>query len=342
MTRDSRRTVVAVDGMGGDLGPGPVVEAVLDGPEDVEILLVGSVPHLRRHLGDGGLPGRVTLLHAPEAVAMHDDPVRATWNKRGSSLLVCAQAVRSGRADAMVSPGNTGAAVLAAAARLRRLPGVRAPALATTLRGPEMGPTVLLDIGATVTERPEWLAEFALMGMRFAEARLGVENPRVGLLSNGAEDVKGGPAQRDAHLLLSALPAYVGQIEAYDVFSDRVDVAVTDGFTGDVLLKTYERTLDLTALVAVSAVRSGGGPLAEQNAQAISRRVRAALAADPGGVLLGVRGVCVVCHGAAPARDIRAAIRLAAECVRTGVVEHVGAAFPDKRPAEPLTCIAYL
>jgi phosphate acyltransferase len=332
-TASPRRPVIALDAAGGDGGPAPVLDAALDSPDDVELLLVGPLTVLREHLGVRLLPAHIRLVDAPEVVGMADDPVTATWGKRRSSLLVAAQEVRSGRADAMVTPGNSGAAVLAGAARLRRLPGVRTPALATVLRVPDAGPTVLLDIGATAVSHPEWLVEFAVMGVQYARARLGIAQPRVGLLSNGPESIKGGPAQRDAHLLLATLPGYLGQIEAYDVLSDRVDVAVTDGFTGDVTLKTYERTLDLTALVAVTTVRSFSGDLAEQRAAQVSGAVRAALAGDPGGVLLGVCGVCVVCHGAASARDIKAAVRLAAECVQDDVTGHVRAAFAESARA---------
>ncbi|MEU6715863.1 hypothetical protein ABZ897_30725 [Nonomuraea sp. NPDC046802] len=320
-----RRLVIAVDGVGGDAGPEPVLEAVRTGPRDVDLLLVGPEAELRKRLG--AVPEHVRLVDARDAVGMGDDPVSATWGKRRSSLLVAAEAVRNGQADAMVTPGNSGAAVLAAAVRLRRVPGVRNLALATTLRGPGFGPTVLLDIGATVVAQPEWLVEFAVMGAAFAKARLGVARPRIGLVSNGTEALKGGPAQRDAHLLLATLPGYAGQIEAYDVFGDRVDVAVTDGFTGDVMLKMYERTLDLTAQVAVDAVAGAGGK------RAVSAAVRAALAADRGGVLLGVRGVCVVCHGAAPARDLADAIALAADCVRADVTGRIAAAFCGARRA---------
>jgi glycerol-3-phosphate acyltransferase PlsX len=142
--------------------------------------------------------------------------------------------------------------------------------------------------------------------------------------------VKGGPSQKDAHLLLSTLPGYIGQIEAYDVLSDRVDVAVTDGFTGDVALKMYERTLDATAGVAVAAVRRFSGALAEDRAAEVSRAIRDSLAAEPGGMLLGVGGVCVVCHGAASADDLARSVRVAAECVRLDVVGRVGAAFSDQ------------
>ena len=335
------RTVIALDAAGGDAGPAPIVAAALDCPDGIDVLLTGPPDLIRAHLDPAALPPHIRLLPAAEVVGMGDDPLSATWGKRHSSLLVAADAVRAGRADAMVTPGNTGAAVLAGAVRLRRVPGVRNPALATMLRVPGTGPTVLLDIGATAVNQPDWLVEFAVMGTAYARVRLGVEQPRVGLLSNGPEAVKGGPAQRDAHLLLSTLPGYIGQVEAYDILSDRVDVAVTDGFTGDVALKTYERTLDLTALVAVNTVRAFSGDLAEQRAAEVSNAVRNSLAADPGGVLLGVRGVCVVCHGAASAHDIRGALRLAADCVRDDVTGLVTAALrPAAARQAPRTAVA--
>ncbi|GAB3934900.1 phosphate acyltransferase PlsX [Micromonospora vulcania] len=260
---------------------------------------------------------------------MAEDPVAATYAKRRSSLLVAAGQVATGRADAMVTPGNTGAAVLAAAVRLGRVPGVSNPALATVLPVPGAGPTVLLDIGATAAAVPEWLVEFAVLGTEYARVRLGLDRPRVGLLSNGHESVKGGPVRRDAHLLLATMPGYVGQIEAYDVLGGRVDVAVTDGFTGDVALKMHERTLDATVGLALDAVRAFSpiGALARDRERRVTQAVRNGLEAEPGGALLGVRGVCVICHGTAGAADIEASVGIAGECLRSGVVRRIGAAF---------------
>ncbi|MFG1674510.1 phosphate acyltransferase PlsX [Micromonospora sp. NPDC049282] len=329
MSAAGRRPRVAVDVAGADLGPQPVVAGALAAATTTDVVLVGPRERIRPLLPDGVPPPGVRLLDAPDVVGMADDPVAATYAKRRSSLLLAAAEVAAGRADAMVTPGNTGAAVLAAAARLGRVPGVTNPALATVLPVPDAGPTVLLDIGATATAQPEWLVEFAVLGAEYARCRLGVDRPRIGLLSNGHESVKGGPVRRDAHLLLAAMPGYVGQIEAYDVLGGRVDVAVTDGFTGDVALKMYERTLDATVGLALAAVRAFSpiGALARDRERRVTAAVRRGLAAEAGGALLGVRGVCVVCHGAAGAADVAAGVDIAVECVRAGVVERTGVAF---------------
>ncbi|MET8366536.1 phosphate acyltransferase PlsX [Micromonospora sp. NPDC005194] len=324
-----RRLRVAVDVAGADLGPEPVVAGALAAAATVDIALVGPQALIRPLLPGGVAPAGVRVVHAPDVVGMGEDPVAATYAKRRSSLLVAAGEVAAGRADAMVTPGNTGAAVLAAAVRLGRVPGVSNPALATVLPVPGAGPTVLLDIGATAAAVPEWLVEFAVLGAEYARGRLGLARPRIGLLSNGHEAVKGGPVRRDAHLLLATMPGYSGQIEAYDVLGGRVDVAVTDGFTGDVALKMYERTLDATVGLALDAVRAFSpiGALARERRRRVTRAVRDGLAAEPGGALLGVRGVCVICHGTATAVDVEASVRIAGECVRSGVVERIAAAF---------------
>jgi glycerol-3-phosphate acyltransferase PlsX len=340
-----RRIRVAVDVAGADLGPEPALAGALAaladptprraeaavgaaGADDLEVTLVGPERAVRAML-PAHLRCAVHIVDAPEVVGMGQDPVAATWAKRRSSLLVAAGEVAAGRADAMVTPGNTGAAVLAAAARLRRVPGVSNPALATVMPAPGGSPTVLVDIGATASAVPEWLVEFAVLGAEYARRRLGIERPRIGLLSNGHEAVKGGPVRRDAQLLLATMPGYVGQIEAYDILGDRVDVAVCDGFTGDVALKMYERTLDATVGLAIGAVRafSPSPELADERERLVTRAVRNGLAAEAGGALLGVRGVCVICHGAAMAVDIADGVRLAAECVRADLVHGVTEAF---------------
>lgn len=338
--RPARRLRIAVDAAGGDGGPGPVVEAAVATADEFDIVLVGPRGAIEAELGRRPGTPALSIVDADQVVGMAEDPVAATWAKRRSSLLAAADAVATGRADAMVTAGNTGAAVLAATARLRRVPGVRNPALATLLPAPGAGPTVLLDLGATTACAPEWLVQFAVLGAEYARVRLGLPRPRIGLLSNGHEEVKGGPVQKDAHVLLATTPGYIGQIEAYHLLSDQVDVAVTDGFTGDVALKMYERTLDATADVAVDAARRLGnesGDDGDRLARGVTAAIRAALAAEAGGVLLGVRGVCVICHGAAAARDVADSIRVAARCVERGVVPAVEAAFANqwRQPRRP-------
>jgi len=327
-----RRLRVAVDAGGGDTGAEPVLAGALAALDDVDLLLVGAETVIRDRLGS--LPAGVQVLDAPEVVEMVDDPVSATWAKRGSSVLVAARAVASGQADALVSPGNTGAVVLSSVARLRRLRGVSAPALVTAVPVPNGHPTLLLDVGATTACPPEWLIQFARMGTAYARARLGLAEPRFGLLSNGDEDVKGGPVQRNTHQLLAALPGYVGQIEAYDVFTDRVDIAITDGLTGDMVLKTYEQSLDVTAGVAAETARAFSADHGAAWGDDIFDAVWSRLSPEAGAVLLGVGGVVVKCHGMAPAYDITESIQIAADCVRLDVVGAVRTAFaPAPRPA---------
>ncbi|MCT9933306.1 phosphate acyltransferase [Planotetraspora sp. A-T 1434] len=333
-----RRIRLAVDAVGGDLGPGPVVEGALRLADRYEIVLVGSRDELSRAAG-----GRFAILDAPERVAMDDDPIAVTRAKRRSSLMVAAGAVAGGFADGMVTTGNTGAAVLAAAVRMRRAPGVLNPALATLLPAPGASPTVLLDVGAATECPASWLVQFAELGAAYARLRLGVDRPRIGLLSNGEETVKGGPVQRSADVLIAALPErvgrYVGHVEAYELFTGRVDVVVCEGLTGDITLKTYERTLDATAEVALAAIRATLGDAAKPVTSAVSSAIRAQLAAEPGAVLLGVRGVCVVAHGAANGADVAGAIQVAATCVELNVAGQVPS-WATGAPSSRATAVA--
>jgi len=321
-----RRVRIAVDAAGADTGPAAAVDGALAALDEVDLLLVGPEDMVRERLGDRP-PAEVSVLHAPETIGMAEDPVLATRTKRRSSMLLAARAVAGGAADAMVSPGNAGAVVLAAATQLRRLPGVQHPALATLLPVPGGGAVVLLDAGAAPAASPDWLAQYAVLGAGYARARLGLAEPRIGLLANGHEDGKGAPVHQQAHELLAGLPGatgrYLGRIEAYDLLGGRVDVAVTDGFTGDVVLKMHERTLEASA--AVVAAAAPGAPHAVD-------ALWTALAPEAGAVLLGVRGVCVKCHGAAPAHDIEESVRLAAACVRAEVTRRVAEGFSPPGP----------
>jgi glycerol-3-phosphate acyltransferase PlsX len=329
----TERPRLALDAIGGDGGWQPCIEAALILAQRCRVILVGPQRWLEEELATRGRRGDLEVCDAAESVGMGEDPIAATSDKRRSSLHVAAALVASGRADAMLTAGNTGAAVLAGAVRMRRLSGVLNPALATLLPAPGATPTVLLDIGATTACPPAWLAQFATMGAAYARARLSLIAPRIGLLSNGSESIKGGPAQQDAHGLLMALPGYIGHVEAYDLLGGRADVVVCDGFTGDVALKMYERTLDVTAEVTLNAgdillgARTG-----RRLRRAADHALRATLAAEPGGVLLGVGGVCVVCHGAARVDDLVRAGDIAAECVRLGLPGRVGMAV-SARPA---------
>ena len=229
---------IALDAMGADRGPGEVVKAAKQARDEhgIEVLLVGRPDSL------GDTDG-IEVLTATEVIDMGDDPATAVRRKRDASVVRCAEAVRDGRAAAMVSAGNTGAAMASALLRMGRIRGVGRPAIATLLPVPGSTPTLLLDSGANAECTAPWLVQFAQMGAVFFAERFGVAEPRVALLSIGEEPTKGTPLVKETHVLLSepdALPVgkFGGNVEGRDVLSDTVDVVVTDGFTGNVVLKT--------------------------------------------------------------------------------------------------------
>lgn len=320
--------VVAVDAMGGDRAPDEIVAGAIEAAADVGvgILLVGREDAVRPLFPDGGPPRGVEFVHASEVVAMDEDPAAGVRRKKDASLVRCAEAVRDGKAAAMISAGNTGAAMGAAVLRMRRLKGVARPAIAVPIPVPGSTPTVLLDAGATVDCRPEWLVQFARMGTEYARLRYGCEAPRVGLLSSGEEPGKGDELRKGAHALLAELPGFVGNVEGRDVMTDAVDVVVTDGFTGNVLLKGFEGALRMMVdlVFGVLSATDEGKQAAEVIMPSL---LEAAADLDPdatgGAMLLGVDGVCVISHGSSSARAIVNAVRVADDCVGAGIVKRM-------------------
>lgn len=316
---------IAVDAMGGDRAPGEIVEGAARAAEElgVPVVLVGSAEAI------GDCRG-LSVIPASEVIGMHDDPGPAVRRKKDSSLVRAAEAVRDGVASAMVSAGNTGAAMASALLRIGRIKGVARPAIATPIPQPGGGTTVLLDAGANAECQPEWLVQFAQMGAVFARERFGARNPRVGLLSIGEEETKGNTLVKETHRLLAAGSwaegldvRFLGNVEGRDVMTDGVDVVVTDGFTGNVVLKTLEGSL--------RAVLAGLTEVFEENdetraaARALAPgllRLHAQLDPDTtgGALLLGVEGVCVISHGSSSARAVVNAVRVAAEMVDADMV----------------------
>src|SRR5713101_5303337 len=227
---------VAVDAIGGDLGPAEIVAGAVDAASDaVQPVIVGP-----RGLDTQGLE----LIEAPDVIAMDEKPTEAVRAKPNSSLVVACRAVGEGKADAVVSAGNTGAMLAACLLELRRIPGVRRPAIAVTIPA-RRGPSVLLDSGANADARPEDLVQFAHMGAVFAEEILGVANPEIRLLSIGEEAEKGNQLTLEAHRLLAASDDlnFKGNAEGRDLLNGAADVVVADGFTGNVALKVTEGTI---------------------------------------------------------------------------------------------------
>jgi glycerol-3-phosphate acyltransferase PlsX len=316
---------VAVDAMGGDHAPLAAVEgARLAHEAGIDVTLVGRADAMGdRH----GLP----LVEASEVIAMDEDAAQGVRRKKDSSLVRCAELVRDGKASAMVSAGNTGATMASALLRMGRIKGVSRPAIATPL--PVLGatPTVLLDAGANADVQPEWLVQFAQMGAVFSRHRFGVAVPRVGLLSIGEEPTKGNSLVKEAHQLLAAARHidFIGNVEGRDVLTDAVDVVVTDGFTGNVLLKALEGALDAVVRSITVGLSERIELLAEVDAVLPAiQDVRDRL--DPentgGAMLLGVDGVCIISHGSSSARAVANAVSVAREMAAHDVVGELRAA----------------
>jgi glycerol-3-phosphate acyltransferase PlsX len=362
---------IALDAMGGDHAPAATVAGAVAAAREygLAIDLVGPAELLRAELARHryrGLP--LTIVDAPEVIGMAEAPSLAV-RKRRSSMVIGLQRVADGLADGFVSAGNSGAVMAAAIAVLKRIQGVQRPAFGAVMPNAR-GRCLILDVGANATCKPEHLADFGLMGADYAERVLGISQPRVGLLSIGEERSKGNPLIVEAHRRLSELPIhFIGNVEGKDIVLGTADVIVTDGFTGNVVLKFAEGTpralarivraellphkperialpligastmaavatpaLRRPALYALSAALFGSSVLALAFAPAIARLVRRLDWREHGGApLLGVRGVCIIAHGRSNAQAVKNAIRVASEAAATGLVAHIEAGVQARR-----------
>ena len=316
--------------MGGDGAPQVAVRGALEAVTDLDtpILLVGPQKRLRRELGRFRfLPSGLELIDAPDVVGMRDPPISVLRGKRRSSLNVCAELVSDGQAVAMVTAGNTGAAWVAAKSALGMIDGVDRPALAAVVPKDE-GHTLVLDIGANMECKPHQLVQFAVMGSFYAEAVLGVGSPRVGLMSVGEEDSKGGPRARERNRVLKAAGInFIGNVEGGHVFSPDVDVIVCDGFTGNVILKVAEGFGEMVVGMLMDEARQspmyGAGLLMAKGAFRNLRK-KVDYSEYGGAPLLGVGGACLIGHGKSSAKAIRNAIRFADSYAASGVIEKIG------------------
>ena len=323
--------VIAIDAMGGDRAPGEIVAGALAAVDacDVDILLVGQPDAIAPHLPDGTPPARAEILSASEVVEMHEDPANAIRSRKDSSLVRCAEAVRDGRAAAMVGAGNTGATMAAALLRCGRIKGVHRPAIAIPL--PVIGSPgrvqLLVDAGATVDAEPVWLVEWALLAREYARVRLGVAEPTVALLSNGEEAGKGDALRKAAFPLLSEVKGFIGNVEGRDLARESADVIITDGFTGNVALKTIEGALIGMAGMVFGVVDEPGSPWSSAADALKLRLLEAAAPLVPdntgGGLLLGINGVCIISHGSSSATAIVNAVRVARDCAQQNIVQRL-------------------
>ncbi|MEP6916839.1 MAG: phosphate acyltransferase PlsX [Acidobacteriota bacterium] len=321
---------IAIDAMGGDDGPGIIVDGALVAARHLQIglVLVGDAAAIEREISRHPRASSLDLriIDTSEWISMEEPAAAALRRKPRASIRLAAEAVRDGEADAVFSAGHTGASVMAALAAFGRVAGVDRPALATIIPTRRQ-PAVLLDSGATVECRPPHLVQFAIMGAAYARVALGCESPRVGLLSVGQEASKGNELTRDAHQLLKTAPInFVGNVEGPDVFAGEADVIVCDGFTGNVTLKISEGLVDTVERLLHDELSATFGTrvgylLSRQAFRRFRKRVDSS---EYGGApLVGVNGLCIVGHGRSSAKAVRNAVAMAARFVSQGLLEKV-------------------
>ncbi len=323
---------IAIDANGGDKSPGDIVAGARRAREelDVEVVLVGT-PDV------ADLAGDLPLIEASEVIAMDADPGSSVRRMKDSTLVRAAEAVRDGKASAMISAGNTGATMASALLRMGRVKGAKRPAIATPLPVPSGGHTVMLDAGANAECQPEWLVQFAQMGAAYATARYDIAEPRVGLLSIGEEPGKGDTLRKETYELLVADGVFaasggtfIGNVEGRDILTDDVDVVVTDGFTGNVALKSLEGGMK----ALVNRLLEAFGATEESRAAAdvlMPELLPLYASLDPentgGAMLLGVDGVCIISHGSSGETAVVNAVRVARDMVAGNVVGTLTAAI---------------
>jgi glycerol-3-phosphate acyltransferase PlsX len=326
---------IAVDAMGGDFAPAEIVIGAIRAKEelDAEILLVGDPDQIRASVSEPDSLRQIEIVPAEGTIEMHEEPLSALKRKRKASINVAMDLVKSGRADAVVSAGHSGAAMAAALLRLGRLKGIDRPAIGAVFPTVVADKSVLiLDVGANVDCRPRFLEQFALMGSIYSRYALGVNDPKIGLLNIGEEPSKGNDLAVSVHqkLMDSDKIHFVGNAEGRDVLSGQFDVIVCDGFVGNVLLKFAEAVGEAVLQILREELPQGilgklGILLLRRNLKRIKQRVDHA--EHGGALLLGVAGIAVISHGSSQAPSVFNAIRLAKEAVDNGVLEKIQAQY---------------
>jgi len=313
---------IILDAMGGDNAPQAIVQGAVDAQKEfgVDIILVGREAEVTRELQRCGAAenGHITVQNAEEIIEMHDDPSTACRRKKDSSMSVALRMLAAGEADAMISAGSTGALLTGATLLVKRIHGIRRAAFAPVIPNGNKG-VILIDCGANAECTPEYLLQFAYMGSFYARQVLGIEKPRVGLLSNGTEDTKGTTLVKETHQLLKEAGAYgklnfIGNVEGGDAFSGAVDVIVTDGFSGNVLLKCTESTAkflmkNIKGALMASLKTKIGALLIKKDLYTIKQMMDVS---EIGGTpFLGITKPVIKAHGNSDARAIRSAVRQA-------------------------------
>ena len=351
--RDERSKFVriAVDAMGGDHAPHDIVLGAVQAAQSdplLEIRLVGRADAVAAEMAaalgesDADVRDRMSAVVAGEVVEMDDHAAASVRRKHDASIRVAARLVAEGSADAVVSAGNSGGVMAAAIFELKRVAGLERPAIGTLIPS-KAGYTFMLDAGANVDAKPAWLAQFAVLGDAYGRRLMGIAKPRVGLLANGEEEGKGNAVTVEANGLIAELPLnFVGNVEGKQLFDGSVDVVVTDGFTGNIALKTIEGAAEFLLTTIRDEARKSlrgvaGGLLLRPSIGNI--RARADWRRIGGAPLLGVNGVCIIAHGRSDAEAMKNAILRGAEAVRSNLVaavsEAVGASLSSTGSESP-------
>ncbi|GAA4906604.1 MULTISPECIES: phosphate acyltransferase PlsX [Nocardiopsidaceae] len=327
--------VIALDAMGGDHGPREAVRGAVQAVREhgLSVVLVGRRPELAGLLAEEDAAGAVPIRHAEDTLTMHEGAL-ASWRRPRSSIAVACRLIRQGEASALVSTGSTGGVVTTSTVRLRTQHGIMRPALAVSLPT-RPRPTVLLDAGANADAKPEMLVQFAHLGAAYARSAFGTRNPKVAMLTIGAEPGKGNRLARKTADLLTAAAAqapqsqrldFRGNVEGHDLLAGEVDVVVTDGFTGNVALKTVEGavrfTMDAVTEAMTSSTAAKAGAFLQRKGL---RELRNRLDSETygGAVLLGLNASVVIAHGASRAPAVERACRLAHDLTSGGIGEEV-------------------
>jgi glycerol-3-phosphate acyltransferase PlsX len=323
---------IAVDAMGGDKAPVPEVEGAIQAARQFghRIILVGDRDEIHQRLDAHGESCRelpIEIVHATERITMEDHAAKAARSKKGSSMHTCARLVADGKADGFLSAGNTGACMAIAKMVLGKVPGVDRPALSGVFPSLKGTPVVVVDVGANVDCEPAMMAQFGLMGQIYSRLVLKVKNPRVGLLSIGEEEHKGNALTRDATPLLKDMAFnFIGNVEGGDLFSGHADVIICDGFVGNVALKVAEGLAEMMSKMLKESLTA---TISSKIGYALSRsafkdfKKRIDYSEIGGAPLLGVKGVCIICHGRSDANAIKNAIRVAAEFASSNMNQRI-------------------
>jgi len=327
-------SAIAVDIMGGDNAPIAIMEGIAQAIKEQipfdRLFLVGKEDVIKAELKRLNLTNnpKLEIVHAEQVVEMHDKAASSIRSKRKSSINVAVNLVKKGQAQAVVSAGSTGAAVASTVIKLRTLPGVERPAIATTIPTPT-GEFLLLDVGANIECKPKHLVHYAIMGNSYAEHILGRKNPRIGILSVGSEDIKGNELTKETFKLLNNLSEninFIGNVEGDDLFSGSVDVVVCDGFVGNAVLKCCESLAKSISTILKESlkkniIRQCGAILAKNAFKELKQKC------NPeeygGAILLGINGVCIIGHGSSSPCAVKNAIRVAGEFISHQVNKHI-------------------